>query len=139
MRSYEDQWPGGFHDSLSKRVKTIAGSTKHQSKLRVGSHSVNTEFIYAQVIAIMASSRENKLAPQPTALFCDDGQMRTTSKAVLKNKLIIQQGKRNREPSVVTIIDGCALLWTVSWPTPPSSVCVYRSFWKQDTQQNGDH
>jgi len=57
---------------------------------------VDTEFIYARVIGIMASSRDTvsietlfsyELAPHPTALLDDGGEMRKISKSVLKNKL----------------------------------------------------
>ena len=56
-----------------------------------------------------------ELAPHPTAKFADNGEMRTTSKSVLKNKLQIPSEERNAEPPVVITVDGCALLWTVPW------------------------
>ena len=149
MRAYESNWPAGFHASLSKKVKTIAGLPSH-GKHAGGLPNINTEFIYACVIGIMASSREivstdslfsYELAPHPTALFADNGDMWSTSKSVLKNKLQILCEEQNAEPPVVTIVDGCALLWTVSWPAPPAKVSAFTTavvakIWKRmDTTQ----
>ena len=44
---------------------------------------------------------------------------------MLKNKLQIMCEEQNAEPPVVTIVDGCALLWTVSWPAPPAKVSAF--------------
>ena len=132
MRAYESCWPGGFHTSLSKKVNTIAGLPSY-GKHAGGPQNINTEFIYARVIGIMASSREivmthslfsYELAPHPTALFAYNGDMRTTSKSVLKNKLQILSEEQHAEPPVVTIVDDCALMWTVSWP-PPLQKCLH--------------
>ena len=97
---YERQWPAGFHKKLTKK-----------RKLGKDMHIVDTDFIYALVITIMASSRETvsietlfsyELAPHPTALFDDSGEMRKTSKFVLKTKLQVMCGMWNRQlPKVV--------------------------------------
>jgi len=65
------------------------------------------------------------LAPHPTALFEDSGEMRKTSKSVLKNKLQVLCGMRNRQIPKVVILDGCALLWTVPWPASPAKVSAF--------------
>ena len=108
--------------SLSQKAHTIAGLASH-GRHTVGHQNINTEFIYACVIGIMASLREivstdslisYELVPHPTALFADNGDMRTTSKSALKNKLQILSEEQDAEPPVITIVDGCALLWTIS-------------------------
>ena len=74
-------------------------------------------------------------------MFADNGEMRTTSKSVLKNKLQIPSEERNVEPPVVITIDGCALLWIVSWPATPPKVSAFTTavvakMWKRmDTTQ----
>lgn len=82
----------------------------------------------------MATSRESvsietlfshELALQSTALFDENGDMRTTSKAALKNKIQILSGVRNQEPPTVVILDGCAILWTVPWPAAPAKVSAF--------------
>ena len=118
-------------------------------KQAVGPQNINTEFICACVIGIMASLRQivstdsfisYELAPHLTAMFADNGEMRTTSKSVLKNILQILSEERNAEPPVVITVDGCALLWTVPWPaTPCKSVCIYHSCGSQDLEKDGHH
>ena len=115
----------------SKQVKTMAASTKQTTKLGDNMYIVDTEFIYVRIIGIMASSRDtvsietlfsHELAPHPTALFDDSGEMRKTSKSVLKTKLQVVCGMQNRQLPKVVILDGCALLWTVPWPASPAKV-----------------
>ena len=75
---YEREWPAGFHKTLTKQVKTTAASTKQATKLGDNMHIVDTEFIYAHIIGIMASSRDTvstetlfsyELAPHTQQLF----------------------------------------------------------------------
>jgi hypothetical protein len=85
---YEGQWPAGFHKRLTKRVKTMAAATKPTTKLGKEMHIVDTEFIYARVIGIMASAREivsmetlfsHELASYPTALFDESAENQQVS------------------------------------------------------------
>ena len=43
--------------------------------------------------------------------------MRARSKAVLKTELQVEQSSRIQGVQDAVIIDGCATLWTVHWPT----------------------
>jgi len=117
------QWPAGFHKKL-----TMAASTKQVTKLGDNMHIVDTD---AHVIGIMASSRDtvsietlfsHELAAHPTAFFDDSGEMRNTSKSMLKTKLQVVCGIWNKQPHKVVILDGSALLWTVPWPPSPTKV-----------------
>jgi hypothetical protein len=82
----------------------------------------------------MATSREpvsietlfsHELALLPTALFDETGDMRTTRKAVLKNKIQILCGVHNQPSPSVVVLDGCAILWTVPWPAAPAQVSAF--------------
>ena len=53
----------------------------------------------------------------PASLFDESGSMRAQSKAVLKTKLQVEQSSRIQGVPDAVIIDGCAMLWTVHWPT----------------------
>ena len=53
----------------------------------------------------------------PASLFDESGGMRAQSKAVLKTKLQVEQSSRIQGVPDAVIIDGCAMLWTVDWPT----------------------
>ena len=79
---------------------------KLTARLGISNYILDSEFIYARVIRLMASSRDTisienlfsyKLAPHPTSLFDDCGQMRNTTKSILKTKMQVQCGIRNTE------------------------------------------
>ena len=95
MIDYESHLPGGFYAKLKKNVKTMAVATNQTTRLGNSNYILDTEFIYARVIGLMASSKDTiaienlfyyELAPHPTSLFDDCGQMRNTAKSILKNK-----------------------------------------------------
>ena len=122
MRDYESSWPEGFHTTLSKKVVTMAAT---KQKISLGSDAVfDTNLIYGRVMGLMNTRVMNledifhhELAPVPTSMFDDNGDMRVvTTKAVLKNKLQCVQTARAHHPSII-ILDGCAVLWTIHWPT----------------------
>ena len=129
---YEKHWPQGFHCKISKKVKSMSVIVKQRMKSGPGTHeNVNTELIYGRVIGIMASSRETistktlfsyELARFPSSLFDSNGDMRTTSKSVLKSKIKVECSQRNLGPCDVVILDACAVLWTVPWPASPAKV-----------------
>ncbi|KAL8560458.1 hypothetical protein ACOMHN_054361 [Nucella lapillus] len=134
QKAFEGKWPASFHLKLKRRVKNIASLVKSQLKMGKDIKAIDTGFIYARVLGIMASSREpvsiealfsHELAPLPTALFDETGDMRTTSKAVLKNKINIVCGVRNKPSPSVVVLDGCAILWTVPWPAAPAQVSAF--------------
>ena len=131
---FENQWPEGFHNKLKQKVKTVVAAIKPKTKLGDDLHIIDSEFIYARVMGIMASSRNSvsmetlfshELAPHPTALFDDHGEMRTTNKSTLKNKIKIECGLRNLQFPKVVILDGCAILWTIRWPATLAKVSTF--------------
>ena len=103
----------------------MAAATEHKEKVGAADN-VNTELIYVRVIGIMASSREKiptktlfsyELSTYPSALFDNNGLMRSNAKSVLKSKLKVECDQKNQTPAEVVILDGCAILWSVPWPT----------------------
>ena len=128
MEAFHSSWPDGFHGIISTKVKTMTISRK---KITVGPGSTfDTALIYTRVMGIAASREldlkqvfQHELAPVPTSMFKDNGDMRITkTKSTLKNKLQVKQPVRTvcKQPASlpeVTIIDGCALLWVISWPS----------------------
>ena len=122
MNVYQQSWPSGFNDTLSKKVVTMSVTRK---ALKVGTTPVmDTNIIYCQVL-ILQQSRDidlnwvlqYELAPVPTSMFNDKGQMRISkSKSTLKRKLQIEKSSRLATNPDTTIIDGCAILWIIHWP-----------------------
>ena len=119
MEAFHSSWPDGFHGTISTKVKTMTVSRK---KITVGPGSTfDTALIYKCVMGIAASREldlkqvfQHELAPVPTSMFKDNGDMLITkTKSTLKNKLQVKQPVRTvcKQPASlpeVTIIDGCA-------------------------------
>ena len=60
---------------------------------------------------------KHELAPLPTSVFKDDGEMQiAATKSDLKRQLQVCVSARLVEKVDAAVIDGCALLWTVHWP-----------------------
>ena len=89
--SYESTWPGGFRDTLPKKVRIMAITKKH---IQVGSAKVyDINLIYSRIIGLQASGRDMnlnevlkyKLESISTSMFTNNGEMRlATSKSTLK-------------------------------------------------------
>ena len=94
MKHYEITLPGGCHDTLHKKVRTMAITKKH---IQVGSAKVyDTNLIYSRIIGLKASGRDMnlnevlkyELAPIPTSMLTNSGEMRlATINSTLTNKL----------------------------------------------------
>ena len=112
----------------------MAAVIKQSTRLGGSHYILDSEFIYARVIGHMVSPRETismetlfsyEFAPHQTALVDESGEMRNTAKSILKTKMQVQCGIRNKEAPKVIIIDGCALLWTIPWPANPAKVSTF--------------
>lgn len=121
--SFEKSWPSGFNASLSKLVVTMAVKRK---AVKVGNKNLyDTNLIYSRVLGLQQSRGIDiktvlapELSPVPTSMFDDEGKMRiATTKSTLKKKLQVTVSQRLvDEKSEVEILDGCAILWVISWP-----------------------
>ena len=83
----------------------------------------DTELLFSRIIGLQQSRELGtrdilayELSAIPSALFDEYGNMRSSSKAILKNKLHIEMSKRSINTYDAVIIDGCALLWNIHWP-----------------------
>lgn len=122
MIEFESGWPTSFNKTLTNKV-TLMPSTKKTIKLN-GKPVYDMELIYTRVICLqqhrdidIKEVLSYELSPVPASLFDESGAMRAQSKAVLKKKLQVEQSSRTLGVSDAVIIDGCAMLWTVHWPT----------------------
>lgn len=57
QQTFEDGWPASFHLKLAKKVKNMAAVVKMTTKF--AKENIDTEFIHARVLGIMATSRES--------------------------------------------------------------------------------
>ena len=122
MTEFESGWPTSFNKTLTKNV-TMMTSAKKSIKFD-GKPVYDTELIYTRVICLqqyrdidITDVLSYELSPVPASLFDESGAMRAQSKAVLKTKLQVEQSSRIQGVPDAVIIDGCAMLWTVHWPT----------------------
>ena len=122
MVSFEEGWPTGFNTPIPKQIVTLNIAKKY---VRVGDKEVyDVNLIYSRVLGLqqtrnidLAHVLKHELAPVPTSMFKDSGEMRTaTTKSDLKNKLQVVISSRMVEKVDATVIDGSALLWSVHWP-----------------------
>ena len=107
MNAFEKSWPSGFHDTISKTVRTMAVTKNH---LKVGDVKVfDTETIYARAMGLQSGPRSlyvdsimaHELSPYPTSMFDADGQMREAkTKANLKNAIKVEVSSRNAKKCV---------------------------------------
>ena len=89
-----------------------------------GTPVYDTELIYTIVLMLQQSRNFNmqtiltyELSATVPALFDVNGDMRLHTKANLRNQLKVELSNRRTSPPDAIIIDGCAYLWSVHWPT----------------------
>ena len=110
-------------------IYTISLGVNKETKksIKVGAVKVyDTNLIYSRVIGLQASDRPvdiadllaHEPAPVPSALFTDNGELRTASaRSVLKtNTAQLWSARRAQENVDVIVMDGSAYLWIPSWP-----------------------
>lgn len=122
LQDFEKTWPEGFYGTISKKVKTMAMTTK---SIQVGdTRMYDLNVIYSRVIALFSSDRSvdvedvlaYELAPVPTSMFTEEGMRLCKAKSTLKKSLQVEVSKRKAGDADITVIDGSALLWTIHWP-----------------------
>jgi len=97
MNVFESRLPQGLYETITKKVITMDHARKH---VKVGAVKVfYTNLIYSRVIGLQASWRDidikdvlgHELAPVPTSMFDDTGDMRIAkSKSTLKKILQVE-------------------------------------------------
>ena len=100
MKQFETGWPKTFYEPLSNKVVTMSVTKK---RIKLGSADCfTTKLIYLRVMRLI-SSRDvdlkdvfsHELAPVPTSMFEDSGEMRITKpKSTLKRKLQVEKSSR---------------------------------------------
>ena len=86
---------------------------------------MDPSLIYTRILCLqscqdidMKAALTHELCPVPSALFEDTGDLRIAkAKAGLKKKLQVEISPQSSEKPSAIIVDGCAILWTVSWPS----------------------
>ena len=92
MNEFDSGWPDSFHGCLKKCIVMMPDNKKY---IKIdGTPVYDTELIYTRVIGLQQSRNLNikdvlmyELSAVPPALFNENGDMRSQSKAMLKTKL----------------------------------------------------
>ena len=89
MDEFETGWPSSFHKTLKKNVITMPNAKK-SIKIE-GTPVYDTELLYSRIIGLQQSRELDirdilayELSAVPSALFDEYGNMRSSSKALLK-------------------------------------------------------
>ena len=102
-KQYESTWPGGFRDTVPKKVRTMAITKKH---IKVESAKVyDTNLSYSCIIGLQASGWDMNLsevlkyglAPIPTSMCTNIGEMRLTTRKT-SSKLKSQEDMHPKQP-----------------------------------------
>ena len=101
---------------MSVTRKSVKVSSKHVYDVNV---------IYSRVLGLQKTREidlkmvlHHELSPVPTSMFDDQGDMRiASSKHILKKKLGMTVSCRLTSEIELTILDGCAILWIIHWPS----------------------
>ena len=127
MKECEASWPEGFRQPLRKRVRTMKECNKKSTTATA--EQFGSGLIFARALALMnprdikvEHTLSSELAPVPTSMFNE--KMRklyiAKSKSIRQNKLQVEQSAHATAPPDAIVIDGCALLWVVHWPSKAS-------------------
>ena len=122
QKEFEVAWPDSFYKPLKRLAVPM---TANRKSINFGGQKiVDTGVFYARALGLHSSHREGspsiesmlatELSPVATSMFDDQGQMRTTQKAQLKNELAVQSSHRGVTNDAY-FLDGCAILWVVAW------------------------
>ena len=115
--------PRSFYDTIEKEVVTMMTAKK---SIKVGDVEVfDTDIIFARVMCLLNAGQlkledvfSYELSPVPVSLFKENGEMRINgNKSDLKNALKVDISDKIQPHTDVIIIDGCAMLYAVYWPT----------------------
>ena len=108
MEEFERGLPDSFHETIHRRVTTMAVSQRH---IKVNDMKMfDTEMIFARAMALQCSLRNYELSPKPVSMKV------AKTKYVLKNDLKVEVARRHAAVDA-SFLDGCAVLWVVPWPT----------------------
>ncbi len=142
MKEYEASWPAGFHQPLKKKVRTMKENKKKTTT--VAAEQFESGLMFARALALM-NSRDIKveyilsyeLASVPTSMFDEiTRNLRIAkSKSLLKNKLQVKQSARATGQPDAIVMDDCAILWVVHWPSKGSVQDLVTNVVKQITSK----
>ncbi|KAG1656584.1 hypothetical protein GQR58_023837 [Nymphon striatum] len=111
MELFERSWPNGFHDTICKKVTTMAFSRRH---IKLGNAKVfDTETIYARAMVVQSSARDDftpetlmsyELSPVPTSMFDENGTMRNVPVEIANGRVCMRVDMTTTQEESDTLI-----------------------------------
>ena len=123
MSEFLKSWPEGFNKTISTPIVTMSMGKKHVKVDKVPVYDPSV--IYLRILGLQKARDINlkevmkyELAAIPPSIFDEKtGEMRLIqSKSCLKSQLQVEIPWTSSYNYDVTLLDGCAFLWIVSWP-----------------------
>ena len=126
MKDFESGWPESFHQTISTQVVTMSATRKQAENVPTG--HLDTGLIFARAMTLTQSCDidvknlfEYELAPIPTVMFEEKDGLPVLkiakSKSTMKKKLQVEVAFCVSDKSDGVILDGCAILWVIHWPS----------------------
>ena len=117
---------------------------RHEEARSGSNGTVYSGLIFARVTALMSIRAINlndvlkyELAAVPTSIFDgNSGELRISkSKSILKRRLQVEVTNPSRGTGDAVVIDGCAILWVIQWPSKEFIKDVVLNFDKYATNK----
>ena len=124
METFSEGWPNSFHLPLKKSVYAMNNSKKNSSS--ANDTIIDASIIYSRIQGLQGAcdidlqkALSFELASIPPSMFDEKTQLMrlTASKSTLKTSLQVETTINFDEVTDARLIDGCAVLWTVAWPS----------------------
>ena len=140
VEKFESACPTGLYQTIKRKVITMKEGKKQRGADPM--EQCDSGLIVARVTALMSTRAINlndvlqyELAAVPTSVFGEkSGQLRI-SKSILKQRLQVEVTYPSRGTGDAVVIDGCAILWVLQWPSKGFFKDVVLNFVKYATNK----
>ena len=124
LQEFESACPTGFYQTIKMKVITMKEGKKQRGADPM--EQCDSGLIFARVTALMSTRAinlndvmKNELAAVLTSIFDEKrGELRISkSTSILKRRLQVEVTNPSRGTGHAVVIDGCAILWVLRWPS----------------------
>ena len=142
LQEFESACPTGFYQTIKMKVITMNEEKKQRGVDPM--EQCDSGLIFERVTALMSTRAinlndvmKNELAAVLTSIFDEkSGELRiSNSKSILKRRLQAEVTNPSRGTGHAVVIDGCAILWVLRWPSKGIIKGVVLNFVKYATNK----
>ena len=137
MKNFQKSLPGGFYDTISRKVKTMADGRKG---VKAGKKVVlDSEAIYVRALGLRHINPDSdfekllvyELSPYPISIFNEKEAMRPCNqKLKLMTGLKVEVLARTVGKPYAFFLDGCTIFWVVVCPSKGTIGSLVENFRK---------